>query len=114
MAAAMCQALPSFYSDFCQSSLSISVSSDFYVNYIETNYFCVSIHNSHCSLKNCKFHILLIDSSFDQVLQQLATFRLTYQIIGYFTLCTNTDFFRKLFHQLANFSVNLTALFITI
>ena len=37
MAAAMCQALPSFYSEFCQKSLFIPVSSDFYENYIVTN-----------------------------------------------------------------------------
>ena len=30
MAAAMCQAIPSFYSDYCKKSLFISVTSDFY------------------------------------------------------------------------------------
>ena len=31
-----------------------------------------------------------------------------------FTLCTNTDFIRMFFHQLAKFSINLTKLFIII
>ena len=31
-----------------------------------------------------------------------------------FTLCTNTEFIRMFFHQLAKFLINLTALFITI
>ena len=81
MAAAMCQALPSFYSEYCQKSLFISVSSDFYENYIVTNNFCVSTPNSYCSLENYKFHILLIGSSFDQILQRLGNFLFTYQII---------------------------------
>ena len=68
MAAAMCQALPSFYSEYCQKSLFISVSSDFYEKYTVTNNFCVSTHSSYCSVENCKFHILLIGSSFDQIL----------------------------------------------
>ena len=77
----MCQALPSFYSDYCQKSLFISVSSDLYEKYIVTNNFCVSTHNSYCSLENCKFHILLIGSSFDQILQRLGNFHFTYQTI---------------------------------
>ena len=84
MAAAMCKALPRFYSDFCQKSLFISVSSDSYSKqkYKVTNSFCVSTHNSYCcSLKNCKLHILLIGSSFDQILQRLGNFHFTYQVI---------------------------------
>ena len=34
MAAAMCQALPSFYSDYNNKSLYISVSNEFYEKYI--------------------------------------------------------------------------------
>ena len=81
MAAAMCQALPSFYSGYNSKSLFISVSNDFYEKYIVTQDYCVSTHNSYCSLENCKFHILLIGSSFDQNLQRLGNFHFTYQII---------------------------------
>ena len=81
MAAALCQALPSFYSEYYQKSLFISVPSDFYEIYIVTKNFCVSTHNSYCSLENCEFHILLIGSSFDQILQRLGNFHFTYQII---------------------------------
>ena len=56
----------SFYSDSCQKSLLISVSSDFYDKYRATNNFCVSTHNSYCSLEKFKFDILLIGLSFDQ------------------------------------------------
>ena len=62
-------------------SPSISVSGDFYEKYIVTNCFSVSTHNSYCSLENCKFDILLIGSSFDQILQRLGNFHFTYQII---------------------------------
>ena len=85
-AAAMCQALPSFSSDYCQKLLFISISGDFYEEYIVSNNFCVSTHNSYCSLENCNFHILLIGSSFDQILQRLGNFLFTYQIID----CLNT------------------------
>ena len=74
MAALMCQALPSFCSDYCQKWLFISVLGDFYEKNMVTNNFCVSTHNSSCSLEICKFHILLIGSSFDQSLQQLGNF----------------------------------------
>ena len=81
MAAAMCRALPSFYSEYSQKSQFFSVSSDFYEKFIVANNFCVSTHNSYCSLENCKFHILLIGSSFDRILQRLSNFHFTYQII---------------------------------
>ena len=81
MATAMSQALPSFCSDYCQKLLFISVSSNFYEKYIVTKKFCFSTHNSYCSLEKCKFHILLIGSFFDQILQQLGNFQFTDQII---------------------------------
>ena len=73
MAAAMCQALPCFYSDCFKKSLVISLLKDFYEKYLVTLDYCVSTHKSSCSLNNCstyfdKFHILLIGSSFDQIL----------------------------------------------
>ena len=72
---------PDFIQIIVKKSLFISVSSDFYKQYVVTNNFCVSTHNSYCSLENSKFHILLIDSSFDQILQRLDNFNFTYQII---------------------------------
>ena len=81
MTAAMCQAVLSFYSEYCQKSLFISVSSDFYEKYIVTNNFCVSTHYFYCSLEKCKFHILLIGSSFDKILLRLGNFHFKIQII---------------------------------
>ena len=44
--------------------------------------------NSYCSLENCKFHILLIGSYFNQTLQRLGNSLFTYQIIDcLYTLC---------------------------
>ena len=57
------------------------VSINFYKKYVVTKIFCVSTHNSYCSLGNFKFQILLIGSSFDQILQRLGNFLFTYQII---------------------------------
>ena len=73
--------------------------------------YCVSTHNSYCSLENCKFHLLLIGSSFDY--KDWANFIPHIKLLIVFTLCTNTDFIRTIFHELAKFSRNLIALFIT-
>ena len=81
MAAAMCQALPSFYSDCNSKSLFISVSNEFYEKYIETQDFCVSTHNSFCSLGNCKFHIILIGTAFSQILQRIDKYQYIHQEI---------------------------------
>ena len=109
MAAAMYQALSRLYSVYCQKALFISVSSYFYENRIVTRNFCVSTHHYYCSLEIYKFHILLIGSSFDWVI-----FISHIKLLIVFTLFTNTDFIRMLFHQLVTFSINLTALLITI
>ena len=75
----MCQALPSFYSDYCKKSLFISVSSDFYKKYIVTHYYCVSNHKTLCSLENCKFHLVLIGISLGQIFQRLDKYVYIYQ-----------------------------------
>ena len=67
----MCQALPSFYSDYNNKSLFISVSNELNENYIEPQNYCVSTHDSFCSLESCKLHIILIGKSLGQVLSRL-------------------------------------------
>ena len=61
MAAAMCQAPPSFYSDYSKNSPFISVSNEFYEKQILTQNYCVSSHNFVCSLENCKIHLILTE-----------------------------------------------------
>ena len=77
----MCQALPRFYSDYNSKSLFISVSNNFYEKYIVTQDYCVSTHDSFCSLGNCKFHIILIGTSLSQILQRLDKYQYIYQEI---------------------------------
>ena len=84
MAAAMCQALPSFYSDYNSKSWFISVSNNFYEKYIVTQDYCVSTHDSFCSLGNCKIHIILIGTSLSQIPQRLDKYRYIYQEIDCF------------------------------
>ena len=87
MAAAVCQALPSFFSDYCQKLQFISVSNDFYEKiYRNQKFLYLYPQFFYCSLENYKFHILLIGSSFDQILQQLGNFIFTFRIID----CLNT------------------------
>ena len=64
MAAALCQALPSNYSDYSKKLLFISVANEFYEQYIVIQDYCVSTHNSLCSLEKCKFHLVSIGTSF--------------------------------------------------
>ena len=75
MASAMCQAYPTFYSDYNAKSFFISVSENFYEKFIVTQDYCVSNHS------NCKFHLILIGSSLDQILQKLDKYHFTYQIV---------------------------------
>ena len=81
MASAMCQAYPTFYSDYNAKTLFISVSENFYEDFFVTQDYCVSNHSSFCPVENCKFHLVLIGSSLDQILQRLDKYHLTYQIV---------------------------------
>ena len=71
MAAARCQALSSFHSDYSDKSLFISASNEFYKKNIVTQDYCVSTHDSFCSLGFCKFHLILIGTSLSQNVQRL-------------------------------------------
>ena len=83
MASAMCQAYPTFYSYYKLQSKSIfiSVSEKFYEKLIVTQDYCVSNHSSFCPVENCKFHLVLIGSSLDQISQRLDKYHFTYQIV---------------------------------
>ena len=96
MAAAMCQALPSFYSDYCKKSLFISVSSDFYKKYIGTHDYCVSTHYSLCSLENCKFYFVLIGISLNQIFQRLDKYVNIYQEIDCFYILFKHKFYSSI------------------
>ena len=48
---------------------------------IVTQDYCVSTHNSLCSLENCKFHLVLIGKSFSQIFQRLDKYVYIYQEI---------------------------------
>ena len=81
MASAIGQANPTFYSNYNAKSLFISVSENFYEKFIVTQDYCVSNHSSFCPVENCKFHLVLIASSLDQILQRLDKNHFTYQIV---------------------------------
>ena len=100
MAAAMCQALPSFYSNYCKKSLFISVSSDFYEKYMVTQDFCVSTHNSLFCLENCKFHLVSIGISLSQIFQRLDKYVYMYQEID----CLYTLFKHKFYSSIVTSS----------
>ena len=67
----MCQVLPHIYKKCCQKALFISVSVKDYRSFILTNESVVASHISFCPLKNCRYHIVLISSSTEDLLQKL-------------------------------------------
>ena len=81
MASAMCQAYPDFHLDYNAKSHFISVSENLYEKLIVTRKYCVSNHSSFCPVENCKFHLVLIGSSLDQILQRLDKYHFFYQIV---------------------------------
>ena len=81
MAAVMCQALPHFYKNFCEKALFISVSVKDYRPYIPTSEYVVASHNSFCPLKTCRYHIVLISSSTEILLQKLEDLSYLYQTV---------------------------------
>ena len=93
MAAITCHALPSFYSDYSNKSMFISVSNNFYEKYILTLDYCVSTHNSFCSQESCNFHLILIGTSLSQTLQRFDKNQYIYQEID----CLNILYKHKLF-----------------
>ena len=78
MAAAMCQVLHSFCSDYNNKSLFISVSNEFYEKNIVTQDYCVSNVDSFCSLRSGKFHLILIGKSPSLILQRLDKYQYIY------------------------------------
>ena len=79
MAAVMCQVSPHFYKKVCEKALFITVFVKDYGSYILTNEYVIISHNSFCPLKTCRYHIVLISSSTDDLLQKLED--LSYQTI---------------------------------
>ena len=52
--------------------------------YFASRDYCVAQHNdSMCSVSNCKYHILVIaEKGFNDLMQKLGTFGLTYQLVN--------------------------------
>ena len=80
MASALCQAYPTFYSYYNAKSLFISVSENFFEWFNVTQDYSVSNHLSFCPVENCKFQLVLIGSSLDQILQRLDKYPFTYKL----------------------------------
>ena len=82
MAAVMCQVLPDFYKKFCEKALFICVSVKDYKPYLLTSEYSVASHNyTFCPLKNCSYHIILISSSINDLLQKLDDLSFHYQTV---------------------------------
>ena len=99
MASTMCQAYPTFSSDYNAKYPFNYVSKNFYGKIIVTQDYCVSNQWSFRTMANCKFHLMVIGSSLDLILQRLDKHHFTYQIMTVFIFFTNTDFISIFFHH---------------
>ena len=98
MASAMCQAYPTFYSDYNAKSLFITVSENFYEKLVVTRDYCVFNHSSFCPVENCKLHLVLFGSVLNQILQRLDKYHFTYQIVD----CFHTLYKHRLFRNVVS------------
>ena len=67
-----------------------------YEKFIVTQDYCVSNHSSFCSVENCKFHLVLVGSSLDQILQRLDKNHFTYHIVDCIYTLYKYRFFSKI------------------
>ena len=82
MASVMCQVLPDFYKKSCEKALFICVSFKDYKPYLLTNEYSVASHNyTFCPLKKCSYHIILISSSINELLQKMDDLSFQYQTV---------------------------------
>ena len=80
MAAVMMQVVPSFYSVY--STKSVHICANTYEKYLVSKDYCVAQHeDSMCTVRNCKYHILLIaEKDINVLMEKLDTFCFTYQL----------------------------------
>ena len=82
MAAVMGQVLPDFYKKFCEKALFISVWVKDYKLYLLTSEYSDASHNYYfCPLKNYSYHIILISSSMNELLQKTDDLSFQYQTV---------------------------------
>ena len=81
MAAVMMQVVPSFYSVY--STKSVHICANTYEKYLVSKDYCVAQHeNSVCTVRNCKYHNLLIaEKDKNDLMQKLDTFCFTHQLV---------------------------------
>ena len=99
MAAVMCQVLPHFYKKFCEKALFISVSVKDYRSYILTSEYVVASHNSFCPLKTCRYHIVLISFSIEDLLQKLEDLSYLYQTVDCLYTLYKHQFFGNILEE---------------
>ena len=99
MAAVMCQVLPHFYKKICEKALFISVSVKDYRSYILTNEYVVASQNSFCPLKTYRYHIGLISSSTEDLLQKLEDLSYLYQTVGCLYTLYKHEFFGNILEE---------------
>ena len=97
--AVMCQVLPNFYKTFCEKALFIYVSVKDYRSYILINEYVVISHNSFCTLKTCRYHIVLISSSTEDLPQKLEDLSYLYQTVDCLYTLYKHQFFGSILEE---------------
>ena len=98
--------LPSFYSDYSRKlAINFCFQRVRRKKLLTQDYF-VSTHNFLYSLENCKFHWVLIGTSFSQTLQRLDKY-IFMKKLTVFTLFSKTDSIQVKLHQAEKYSTSL-------
>ena len=100
MAAIMCQVLPQFYRDVNNKTIFISVSVKEYKPYLLTKKYSVATHNDNfCPLKTCRYHIILISSSVEEILDKMDNLSNVYQTVDCLYTLYKHQFFGSIIEE---------------
>ena len=89
-----------FTKKFCEKALLISLSVKDYRSYILISENIVASHNSFCPLKTCRYHIVLISSSTEDLLQKLEDLSYLYQTVDCLYTLYKHQFFGNILEEL--------------
>ena len=101
----MLQVVPSFYTNYSESSLFNSANT--YENYIVSKEHCIAGHDDKvCFLPNCRYHIILIGNK-KELLQKLEALCFNYQHVDCLYTLFNNRFSGKIVLKSGQFFDNL-------
>ena len=100
MAAIMCQVLSQFYRDYNDKTLFLFVFVKEYKPYLLTNKYSVATHKDNfCSLKTCRYHIILISFSVKKILEKIENLSDVYRTVDCLYTLYKHQFFGSIIEE---------------